>query len=63
MELNKNYWKIPRPVDLTKYIGKVVKCIDRDSVFYVKLTKDHIRTNASVEIEPLTSEDITPNES
>ena len=53
------YRKIPRPVDLTKYIGKVVriKHIDK-SELYVILHSRYLHDEDIVSIELLTSEDI-----
>jgi len=57
-------WVIPRPIDLTKYIGKVVKTLDNHSQYaYILLTQGYIEllnTGFLKSIEPLTIEDIQP---
>jgi len=54
------YWKIPRPVDLTKYIGKVVKCETYPGKIYYRILCERDTDKSSIwkSIEPLTSEDI-----
>ena len=58
------FWKIPRPVDLTKYIGKVCTFVFQNGwQEYYKLTDVHLKMLERKEIksiEPLTSEDICP---
>ena len=56
-------WKIPRPVDLTKYIGKVVKCETYPGEIYYRILCERDTDKPSIwkSIEPLTSEDIEAN--